>query len=311
MITSCSPAPGEGSASADVATASETAVTEVRQRSDSERVVLLELTDTSRQTIPVNLPATAAAQRDLPTTVLLPPETSPAPVVVFAHGLGSHPWDFLPLLQAWVDAGYVVVAPRFPLTSSDNPEHNTEVHDLASQPGDVTFVLDWILEANTQPASPLFAAMQPENIGIAGWSLGGATAYGLLFEPCCVDPRLMAGVILASTDLLQTGDSNFTRPMPMLVLHGDADEQLDYRYGRWTFADLAGPARFITLLGATHNPPYQAEPSAWDGVVTDSTIAFWQATLDGDPDGVGRMIDAVERAGDLASSDVRWQAPGN
>jgi len=238
--------------------------------------------------------------------VLLPPTTEPAPVVVFAHGLGSHPWDFLPLLQAWADAGNVVVAPTFPLTSSTNPNHNSEAIDLAQQPADVAFVLDRVLEANDDADSPLLSSMQTDLVGIAGWSLGGATAYGILFEPRYTDPRFSAGIIMASADLLQTGEADYTRPIPTMVLHGDADEALAYRYGRWTFDEMHGPAQLLTLRGATHDPPYLAEPSEWDTVVTEATTGFWQANLGGDPSGLGRIDDAIAQAGDLVDREFRW-----
>lgn len=279
------------------------------RRQQSDRAVALNVVDETRPTEPIHWAATPTGQRELPTMVLLPPTTKPGPAVVFAHGLGSHPWDFGPLLWSWADAGFVVIAPRFPLTSTDNPEHNTEVGDLSSQPGDVTFVLDAVMAASDNPESPLFESVSPGGAGIAGWSLGGATALGVLFEPCCTDTRFAAGIILASADLLQTGEGDFQRPVPTLVIHGDADEALAWRYGRWLFGELAGPTRFITLRGATHDPPYQAEPSPWDTVVTDTTIAFWQATLADDQPALRRLTSALDAAGDLVDSSVRFEPP--
>lgn len=279
-------------------------------RQQSDRAVGLNLADETRPTEPIHWAATPSGQRKLPTMVLLPPTTKPGPAVVFAHGLGSHPWDFGPLLWSWADAGFVVIAPRFPLTSTDNPDHNTEVGNLGSQPGDVTFVLDAVMDANDTPGSPLFGAVTPGGAGIAGWSLGGATALGVLFEPCCTDTRFTAGIILASADLLQTGEGNFQRPLPTLIIHGDADEALSWRYGRWLFGEMAGPSRLITLRGASHDPPYQAEPSPWDAVVADTTTAFWQATLNDDRSALRRLTAALDVAGDLVDSSVRFEPPG-
>lgn len=261
--------------------------------------------DPSRPTEPVVALAAAADSRALPTTVYLPSGDQPAPLVVFSHGLGGHPDKFTRLHTAWAEAGYVVASPRFPLTSDDNPDHIAEVGDLINQPADVSFVLDALLAANDDPASGLYGRIDPDAIGAAGLSLGGATTYGVLYNDCCADDRFDAAVIMAGAVLVYTGDNDFSRAIPTLVLHGDADVALSYQFGRDGWDALASPTWLVTLLGAPHAPPFEDPVTVWDDTVFATTTAFWDATLGGQLASIERMAQAVAAAPDVAVLEAR------
>src|SRR5487761_202907 len=75
-------------------------------------------------------------------------QTGGYPLVVFAHGYDVTPDTYAALLDAWVRAGFVVVAPFFPDEDQSGvaAQHgvNTEV-DLWNEPADMAFVTRQLL----------------------------------------------------------------------------------------------------------------------------------------------------------------------
>ena len=266
-------------------------------------VVTLDVVDPSRPTEPVVSSELAALQRVLPTTVYLPAGGEPAPLIVFSHGLGGSPEKFTRLHSAWSDAGFVVAAPRFPLTSDANPRHTDEVGDVANQPGDVSAVLDAVLAATADPASPLFGRVDAQRLGAAGMSLGGATTYGVLFNECCIDDRFTAGMVLAGAVLVYTGANDLGRPLPMLVVHGDNDLALDVQFAQFAFEELGGPAWLVTLLGGDHAGPFEDPETPWDDLVERTTVTYWDAFLRNDPAALA-TLDALPLDPTLARVDA-------
>jgi len=279
---SADPTPGADTAAGSappVETTGTTAVTTGRPRTVT--TLTETFVDSSRPTAPTGTVAMPAPQRTLPTTIYLPDGEGPSPLIVFSHGLGGGPQKFTEIHRAWAEAGYVVAAPRFPLTSDANPDHRTDAGDLVQQPADITFVLDELLAAAAGDVGPLAGRIDPERVGAAGLSLGGATTYGLLMNDCCIDPRVRAAVVMAGAVLILTGDNDTDRGVPVLALHGDADLALPYALGRSAWESLGGPAWLVTLVGGDHAGPFEDFPTPWDDAVAASTIAFWDATLGG------------------------------
>jgi hypothetical protein len=63
-----------------------------------------------------------------------PAEGGPFPIVLFSHGLRGLPSDYKGLWSAWVQAGFAVVAPVYPMTSRGAAE--IVPTDLVNQPAD-------------------------------------------------------------------------------------------------------------------------------------------------------------------------------
>jgi predicted dienelactone hydrolase len=126
-------------------------------------------------------PATEAdeelPERTIEVWLYLPDTDAPAPLVVFSHGLGGHPDKFETLHEKWAEAGCAVAAPAFPLTNDKVTNAWGNSGDGLNQPGDVSFVLDHLLRESGDPASELAGRFDPERVGAAGLSLGGATTY--------------------------------------------------------------------------------------------------------------------------------------
>jgi predicted dienelactone hydrolase len=244
----------------------------------------------------------AADSRTLVTTIELPERSAkkPAPLIVLAHGSGGNPNKFTELIGGWAAAGYVVAAPLFP-RSSDVGGNLTS--DVVNQPADVSFVIDRLLHDNKDRKSPLYRRIDPRHIGLAGLSAGGFTAYGLVFNTCCRDPRIKATIIMSGIPgPFPGGTYDYTgKPVPVLLLHGDRDELNLFPLSVNTYPKLAPPKWFVALHGSGHSSPYENSPDPNDDVVRATTLPFWDRYLRGKDDATDRLIDAVEASNGRAT----------
>ncbi|HEY8526847.1 MAG TPA: hypothetical protein VIL48_17885 [Acidimicrobiales bacterium] len=232
--------------------------------------------------------ALSAPTRTLATDLYVPEGPGPFPLVVLAHGFNGHPRKFTELATAWAEAGMVVAVPAFPLTNEEAGAP-TVLNDYANQPGDVSFVIDEVLRH--------LDVADPERIGVAGHSLGGATAYGVVYHDCCRDDRVDAAVLLSTLPLpFDGGDFRFADGPPVLLVQLTDDPIVPYQQAVDTY-DRVDPPRFlVTLEAGGHFEPYENAPSDHDAVVEETTTAFWEAYLGGDEAAVDRLVEAAESA---------------
>jgi dienelactone hydrolase len=251
-------------------------------------------------------------QRTLPTQVLYPaegdadstevtPDATPAdgrwPLVVFSHGRGGTGPAYVNTLKVWASAGYVVLAPTFPLTSAETPG-TPKTDDLVNQPADVSRLIDWATEPPAE--EPLARHIDTEQIGVAGHSLGGFTSLAVGYNPKVRDDRADAVAEWAGSYLpgLADGGAAVQDGPPLLAIHGDADGTVPYALAQNAVDAVGSPWHLITLVGGEHIPPYvtgTADP--YGEVVTDATLAFFDATLKTDPAGDARLERVVSQAG--------------
>jgi dienelactone hydrolase len=242
----------------------------------------LDLSDPSRTTDPTpDTPGDETQGRDLPTDIWYPAGDGPFPVIVFSPGVQTLPVGYEDLLSGWASAGFVVVAPTFPLTNRD--AERIVFTDILNQPADVSFVLDEVLDLNATPGDALEGKLDAAHIGAAGHS-GGAITTLLLMTTCCADARFSAAVVLSGTLEITGLSSEFTTPgTPTLVEHGTADDTIALADSRSTYAALPGPKAFVTLSGATHSTPYQNDPADENfPTVLSTTTGFLRGALAGD-----------------------------
>lgn len=271
----------------------------VPTREDVEHLTL-ELVDTSRPTeAGAGLPH--LDERTLVTEVYLPAGRGPFPFVAFSHGLNGHPRKFTQLLGQWADAGYAVAAPAFPLSNDEVPGEATWT-DVSNQPGDISFVIDEVLAASEDPASPLFGAIDPDRIGVAGLSLGGATTYGVAFNDCCLDDRPIAAMVLDGARIATRGAFHMDSGLPLLIVHADGDYALPYAEATEAYADAVAPKWLVTLHETAHAEPFEDVEDPADDLVTAATIAFWDRYLGGDEAAEQRLVEAITPP-ELASLD--------
>jgi predicted dienelactone hydrolase len=202
----------------------------------------------------------------------------PFPLVVFGHGFAVTPAPYARLLQSWARAGYVVVAPVFPLGSANAPGRPDE-SDLINQPTDMRFVISRLLAASRSGEGPFADLIDPGRVAVAGQSDGGETALAVAYSRRFRDPRVGAAVILSGAEMSGAGAFSFPRGSPpLLAAQGTADRVNEPRFTYSFFRLARRPKYLLRLVGAGHLSPYSSqEPQL--GIVERSTIAFLDGYL--------------------------------
>ena len=244
--------------------------------------ITLDLVDASRPT-PANKDYAGAPTRTLETVVSYPTRNGTAlrhlPLVVFATGFGGTATNYAPVYDHWVRAGYVVAAPTFPLSRRDAPGGTSGI-DLASQPGDLRFVLDQVLQETERTTSALHGVIDPDVVAVAGKSMGGITVLLAGYDPAEREPRFRA--VIAMTGL-PMDTLRFDRyDTPLLLVHGDADEVVAVQGSIDSYAKAQPPKYFVTLLGQTHTAAFDGGDQPAARVVYTTTTDFLDAYVKGE-----------------------------
>ncbi len=168
----------------------------------------------------------------------------------------------------------MVAAPLFPLTQKHVPGGRREA-DLINQPADMSFVISRMLAENELPASFLHGLIVPDLIAVAGQSDGAATALAEAYDPAFADPRIRAAIILSGAELSSIDDEiPFPSHGPALLATQGSRDTINEPAATHRYFDLAPRPKFLlTLIGATHLPPYTTQ-QPYLGVVEQVTIAF-------------------------------------
>ncbi len=237
--------------------------------------------DESRSTATPDDPA-FSARRSLTTDLYIPTSKSPLPLIMFSHGYHGDPSKFSELFTAWARAGYVVAAPEFPLTSTRGEPYDV-LTDYLNQPADISFILTELLNG------PLKAKIDAKRIGAAGLSLGGATTFGLVYNPCCVDTRLRAAAVFDAVRL------PFEQPfgqnsIPVLIAHIDTDIAAPYEILQKAYFESASPKWLLTLHGGIHAEAYEDTPSPHDKTAIATSIDFFDLTLLNDASAEAKLM---------------------
>ncbi len=205
---------------------------------------------------------------------------------MFIHGFGAHPDN--PYLHPLAAAGFLAVAPKFPLTNADTPGGPNRA-DLVNEPADASFVLTQFAKLPTRHAD-LQAAADQSSVGIMGQSVGAAIALSVGFNKQYKDPRFKAVVSSANSCLPPTCPFNST-PVPLLVMHGTADPVAPYQSDVNDYASAPRPKFLLTLIGAMHIQ--FGDP--WDPIAERVTIDYFRRYLRGDT----RALAALNRDGNV------------
>ncbi len=229
----------------------------------------------------------------------------PFPLVIFSHGSGvSSPIRYDLLFRSWASEGYVIAAPKHPLSSTSLPDGGA---DVVNQPGDVSFLISEMLRRADDARSPYFRLIDRDRIAVAGHSLGAVTALGVAFNRCCVDSRIGAAVVLAGREAAFPADGWFTgMRTPILVVHGDDDRLVRLAEGQKVFSDASPPKGMLTIYGGDHNRPYGGSLATADNperlgatlngptrIVNTTVVAFLDRYLKDRRDSLTRLRDVL------------------
>lgn len=203
-----------------------------------------------------------AESRTLRTVIWQAVSDEPVPLLVIAHGFSGLPEKLAAMANRIAAAGYVVVAPAFPLTNQNTP-NGPYLPDVRQQPADVSFVLDRLLEANADPVDPLYGRIEANAVAVLGHSLGGTTTIALTRKDCCRDPRVIVSLLFAPGpielfDQLFGADPTESGP-PTMLLQGDLDPIIGYEGSYRYFGEIDAPKVFIGITGASHSDAIEAD----------------------------------------------------
>jgi predicted dienelactone hydrolase len=244
--------------------------------------------------------------RRLQTVVRIPADrgAGPFPMVVFAHGYGTQTGAYGPLLDGIAAAGFVVVAPEFPFTST---AYGGDLggRDVEAQVDDVRHAISAVRDLAHATGSPLEGLVNDGRVGVVGHSDGGVTAGAVAFASQVRDARIGAAVLLsgARNDF---GGSWFTAGAPaLLAIHGDADGVNPFGASQTLYSsDRSGAPRYlVAVAGGGHDDAFVGSRSrpAVAALVAD----FLRAYLVDDANARARIADdaSVDGVLDLVASD--------
>ena len=232
---------------------------------------------------------------------------APYPLIVFAHGLGADPMQYISLLRHWAAAGFVVAAPLFPLSSSQTPG-GPDGGDVINQPADMSFVITSVLATSAESGGLLSGLVDPQAIGAAGHSNGAITTLGLVANTCCHDHRVKAAVVMAGApEAFPGGQYDLAQAPPLLLVHGTADALVPYSGAVAAFNGAHGPKALLSIKGGDHGSAAGLTASS-EVAVQRTTTDFFEAYLEDDhPARAG-----LTAAGQSAVTAVRFDAtPGS
>lgn len=205
-----------------------------------------------------------------------PPDRAgaPYPLVVFGPGYLQVPRDYQALLEAWASAGFVVVAPTFPLTNPAAPGGPDRADDV-NQPVDMRFLIERVTELTDQPGNIFSGLVDTAEVAAAGQSDGGNTALALAEDSRYQSVRLQALLVLSGEKWRGfTGGVWFHGPrVPLLAVQGTADDINPPDRTDAYFASAPEPKTLVCLLGAGHLGPYETTDRD-EQVVAAATIDF-------------------------------------
>lgn len=272
----------------------------------------LSLVDSSRPT-PSNGTTDERDSRTLRVVVWDGPALpGPLPILLMAHGFDGSPDKYEAFASAVAGEGFVVVAPEFPLTHYGVPGGpQPGMIDLEHMPGDLSFVLDALTEAASEPCDPLFQRLDMERVTALGHSLGGAVLTRATRHSCCLEPRIDTTIFLAAAtavnEIFFPDDTLEATGPPTLVVHGREDDVVDLEASEELYGAITPPKAFLVLEGTGHSDAIEgdeeatAEPRAW---MLRAVVAFMRSTLEDKESAVGSELNALSDEGHTVINEL-------
>ena len=255
----------------------------------------------------------AGRDRVIPLRVYLPNVKSPAPVILFSHGLGGSRDNNPYLGNHWAARGYVVVFVQHP--GSDESvwkdvgplqrmvalKQAASLENFLARNKDIPVVIDALLHWNGEKDHALKDRLDPEHIGMSGHSFGAKTTQAVAGESFALgnsfrEPRIDAAVMMSpGAPAIGDPEKAFASiKIPCLLMTGTQD---DSPIGNSTAADRLkvfpalrlAPAWQVVFDKGTHmsfgDRDLRGNATAagrYHRAILALTTAFWDAELKGD-----------------------------
>lgn len=208
----------------------------------------------------------------------------PFPLIVFAHGYAVTPDNYETLLDAWVRAGFVVVAPLFPdengrevaaLGGPDSYAGSRAENDLYEEPSDLAYLVNEISVQAAHPAPAgggvLYHLVDPSRLVLAGQSDGADAVAALVYDSAyagdlgemAVKPRAVG--VFSGAEMGPSADYRVPATAPLLVVVQSATDECNFPQLSTQLYDNVGLGAgkwFLELLDSTHLGPYATESAA-------------------------------------------------
>jgi predicted dienelactone hydrolase len=227
------------------------------------------------------------------------------PLVVFSHGFSGCNTQSKFLMEAFAEAGYLVLAPNHEdarcgsahggnLTGGFGPKESFidpskwSDETYRSRAADVGEVINAALKSKKFEG----VAVDPRRIGLAGHSLGGYTALGLAGAwPSWRDPRIKAVLALSAycTPYMMSGELEKIN-VPVMYQGGTLDFGVTpfIRRGGGAYDLTSTPKYYVEFRGAGHGA-WTDWIKKFHGVIDDYSIAFFDRYLKNDAAKLDRL----------------------
>ncbi|NKB33590.1 MAG: hypothetical protein GKR91_10885 [Pseudomonadales bacterium] len=174
----------------------------------------------------------------------------PLPLIVHSHGIMSQGSELVNVAERLASNGYIVVAANYPLTNGGT-EGGANANDVVNQPADVSFLIDSVLNLSGEE-KPFAGSIDPNRIGLSGYSLGGLTTVLATYHPRWRDPRISAAISIAGPINAFTPQFYSTRNIPFLGIYGTADALIDYETNGLLVPERIRNSSLVTIAGGSH-----------------------------------------------------------
>lgn len=198
------------------------------------------------------------------------------PVIVWANGTGCPTATYKSLLEAFANAGYVVVADASVMTADGSAQRNS---------------IDYIINENKNASSVFYNKIDIQKVGASGHSQGGRSCV----NAAQADSRIKCIVSIAGASSAEEANG---LKAPTLYLTGTSDMiVVSSQWVKPSYNASAGRAVYASLKGAAHTV-CMTNPEKLSGY----SISWFDAYLKNDSEAM-----AVFASGGKLSRDSNWQ----
>ncbi len=276
--------------------------------------------------------------RELPLRVYLPAATTPAPVVLFSHGLGGNRDGSAFLGKHWAARGYVAVFLQHPGSDDSVWRESAPAERMAKlgQAGnlenfmlrvkDVPIVLDQLTAWQKEDGHPLAGRLDLGRVGMSGHSFGAITTQAVSGQSTRLggarftDPRIVAALPMSQSPptMGDPRDAFGSVKIPWLLMTGTHDDAVIANFTpamrAKVFSALPTGNKYELILDEAEHSAFTERPLPGDKkprhpnhhrVTLALSTAFWDAYLKGDAEAKAWLDGAGPRT--VLEAKDQWQ----